>query len=82
MLIIYVQVIGTSVAIFRFNTLDLITLIILSDKILMICADVTNIVVVVVVAGQTAGSIFSKTLPTTSCLCTLELRTASMIATC
>ena len=38
------------------------------------------VVVVVVVVGQTVGSIFSKTLAY-DCLCTLELCTASMIAT-
>ena len=38
------------------------------------------VVVVVVVVGQTVGSISSKTLAY-DCLCTLELCTASMIAT-
>ena len=38
------------------------------------------VVVVVVVVGQTVGSIASKTLAY-DCLCTLELCTASMIAT-
>ena len=38
------------------------------------------VVVVVVVVGQTVGSISSKTLAY-DCLCTLELFTASMIAT-
>ena len=38
------------------------------------------VVVVVVVIGQTVGSISSRTLAY-DCLCTLELCTASMIAT-
>ena len=41
---------------------------------------VVVVVVVVVVVGQTVGSISSKTLAY-DCLCTLELCTASMIAT-
>ena len=39
-----------------------------------------QVVVVVVVVGQTVGSISSRTLAY-DCLCTLELCTASMIAT-
>ena len=39
-----------------------------------------SLVVVVVVVGQTVGSISSKTLAY-DCLCTLELCTASLIAT-
>ena len=48
--------------------------------VLLINDYVWQTVVVVVVIGQTVGSISSKTL-TYDCLCTLELCTASMIAT-
>ena len=43
-------------------------------------AAVVVVIVVVVVVGQTVGSISSRTLAY-DCLCTLELCTASMIAT-
>ena len=44
------------------------------------CVGVVVVVVVVIVVGQTVGSISGRTLAY-DCLCTLELCTASMIAT-
>ena len=50
------------------------------DRKMFELSKVVVVVVVVVVIGQTVGSISSRTLAY-DCLCTLELCTASMIAT-
>ena len=51
-----------------------------SSSAALLAFEVLVVVVVVVVVGRTVGSISSKTLAY-ECLCTLELCTASMIAT-